>query len=160
MKQRGFLNLASGLLLALLLSTPGWGDEYVDPTFPQTDPTSVRGMHGCDEAHLAIGIHVGNNWLLCTSIFATSQGAGSRLVDRGTVITLGGLSMHGCPFGTVIKAIDVRDNLLVCEQANIDESRAVADSGTRRNGMHACPLGMLMKGIHVDRDILACVPVR
>ena len=157
-------NLSNTMLAAclalVLLCLPCLGDEYVDPTAPQTAPTAVRGMHACEEAHLATGIHVGSNLLLCNSSFTTTDGARSRFVDHNTQITLGGLSMHGCPPGFAVKGVHVGNNLLVCERANIDDSRVMADSATQRNGMHACPVGMLMKGLHVGRNVLACVPTR
>ena len=159
MIHRGSIALACSLLL-MLVCLPGFGDEYVDPTSPQTAPTAIRGMHGCDEDHLATGLHIGNNLLLCNSSFSTTDGARSRFVDHGTQITLGGLSMHACPAGFAVKGIHVGANLLVCEHANIDDARVMADSATARSGMHACPAGMLMKGLHAGRNVLACVPTR
>jgi hypothetical protein len=154
------LSLLSASLLSILFCIPGFADEYIDPTSPQTGPTVVRGMHGCDEAHLATGIHVGNNLLLCNSAFTTADGARSRYVDLGTQIVLNGLSMHACPAGYAIKGVHVGLNLLVCERANINDAAVFADSGTVRSGMHACPTGTLMKGLHVGRNVLACVPIR
>ncbi|MFL6260924.1 MAG: hypothetical protein ACJ76Y_14545 [Thermoanaerobaculia bacterium] len=159
MSNRNRTMVVACLTLALFC-LPCLGDEYVDPTPPQTGPTAVRGMHACEEAHLATGIHVGSNLLLCNSSFTTPDGARSRIVDHNTAITLGGLSMHACPPGFAVKGVHVGDNLLVCERANIDDARAMADSATQRNGMHACPAGMLMKGLHVGRNVLACVPTR
>jgi hypothetical protein len=144
----------------LALAGIGWADEIVDPTAPQTAPTAIRGMHACEEAHLVTGIHVGNNLLLCNSAFTTTDGPRSRVTDRSTQITLGGLTMHACPAGFAVKGVHVALDLLVCEHANIDDSRVMADSATSRAGMHACPAGMLMKGLHVGRNVLACVPTR
>jgi hypothetical protein len=154
------LSLLAASLLSILVSVPGFADEYIDPSAPATTPTVVRGMHGCDEAHLATGIHVGNNLLLCNSAFTTTTGPSSRYVDLFTQITLGGLSMHACPAGYAIKGVHVGLNLLVCERASVNDAAVFADSGTVRGGMHACPTGTLMKGLHVGRNVLACVPTR
>jgi hypothetical protein len=154
------LSLLAAALLSIAVSVPGFADEFIDPSAPATSPTVIRGMHGCDEAHLVTGIHVGSNLLLCTSAFTTTTGPSSRFVDLGTTITLGGLAMHACPAGFAVKAVHVGANLLVCERANVNDAAVFADSGTVRGGMHACPVGTLMKGLHVGRNVLACVPIR
>jgi hypothetical protein len=144
------LSVASGISI---LSA----DEYVDSG---DRPTVVRGMHGCEEAHLATGIHAGDNLLLCTSNYRTNGGPSSRIVDGSTTVTLGGLRMLACPTGYAVKGVHIGRNVLACERAGIDEDGVVADTSTVRAGMHACPRGMLMKGLHVGRNVLACVPAR
>lgn len=77
--------------------------------------------------------------------------------DRGTNCTVGGVSMHCCPSGTVMIGIHVSQNVLKCATlVRGFSSGRTLDAGTVRNDMHACPLGSLMVGIHVDRNLLTC----
>jgi hypothetical protein len=145
------------VVFTLVLVTPAvWATEYVDPSFGLS-ATQVRGMHGCDEEFLVVGVHVANNLLLCTNEYTSTQGAKSRFIDTSTQITVGGVRMHGCPSGSAVKGLHVGKNLLICESASINDGDIIADPGTQRVGMHACPVGRLLKGIHVDQNVFACV---
>jgi hypothetical protein len=77
--------------------------------------------------------------------------------DFSTVCTVGGVSMHCCPSGSVMVGIHVGRNVLKCARpfAGTFGTRTL-DAGTNRNDMHACPRGQLMVGIRVDQNLLVC----
>jgi hypothetical protein len=120
-------------------------------------------MHACDEDHFVVGIHVLNNWLLCSDGVPLKDSQGFRLRyingddESPSQITVDGTTMHGCPDRFVVKGFHEAKNLLLCESVPIDVNDVIADFGTQRDGMHACPVGRLVKGIHVAQNILACV---
>lgn len=93
---------------------------------------------------------------------------GAAFYDFSNQCTVGGATMHCCPFKDGIPSVMVGarldQNEFKCQPVNSWEQNPSAtptwlDTGTQRNGMHVCPVGSLMRGLHVDRNLLACISV-
>lgn len=83
---------------------------------------------------------------------------GEPFYDTGTQCTVGGVTMHCCPPGTVMVGAHIGSNTFKCAYDNIIfPPTPIVDRSTQRNGMHACPEGMVMRGLHVGQNVLACV---
>src|SRR5689334_9525654 len=76
--------------------------EFVD------SGTARNGMHSCPVGTWVVGIHVGNNLLLCSSAFG-GYPAGSEIIDQ-----YGYDFGRSCPDGMAMTGFHQANNLLAC----------------------------------------------
>jgi hypothetical protein len=78
--------------------------------------------------------------------------------DYGTQCTVGGTTMHCCPFNTVMVGARVDQNVFKCAWLTHNDANGaiVLDTGTQCEGMHCCPTGSMMVGLRADKNQLAC----
>jgi hypothetical protein len=146
--------------------------EYQDPIgshSTHTNPTAILGMHACDGPHLMSGVHLANNFLLCSGVTGAVNGDVFRFIDEATESTVDGVSqVRTCGLirdGRATSAMKgIYDStlgagtiapIMICSQVpNLGPVHI--DHNTQRHGMHACPLGEIMVGIKIASNMLAC----
>lgn len=138
------------------------------------------GMHACpsraDGAWLVVGVHVGDNKLLCAGPFAPAASETLSDPDRsGRIIgrNQGQFSygehvvqMHICPPGSFVTGVHEGNNQFLCSTLAggqavsghrfLDPPEPRIGNVTQRQGMHACPFGSVLVGAHFGLNIFAC----
>src|SRR5579872_3326220 len=98
--------------------------------------------------------------------FGESQAAlfsGAAFYDSGSQCTVGGVTMHCCPYKngmlTVMVGARIDQNVFKCQPIGLAQNSDTSflDTSTQRNNMHACPFGSLMRGLHVGLNDLTCL---
>ena len=146
MRPKSLFLLVATLLISSSLVRAG---EVVDVS------TVREGMHACPGDSFVTGIHVGQNKLLCSDLFAPFR----SVVGGATLATVDvhtrDQGMHACPAGMAITGIHVGDDKLLCESLRGLGHREI-DRDTTRQEMHACPPSTVAVGIHVGQNLLLC----
>lgn len=113
--------------------------------------TQRNNMHACPPGYFVIGVHVGNNKLLCSNTLQILRG---EYVEKNNTYS-GGVKMRSCQEGYVVTGLHVGKNQLSCAPIK-NKIPYQVDTRTQSHGMHACPGNSPVAGIHVGKNLLLC----
>jgi hypothetical protein len=108
--------------------------------------TNRDGMHACPTTgpSYAVGIHVGQNLLLCAGYLL------NETVDTSSHIG----DTHTCPTGQFMTGVHIVENRFLC--SNLWSRASPKINSYSAAGMNACPLGWAMVGYNNSKNEVLC----